>query len=100
MECCSSCELDDFFHLVVFLLIPFNPSGLIISIIVFCFTFLISEYYSAKSSLMYIQLQNIIRKHNPEAVPAAIAYNVKLNFVQKLLMKIAGYREDQKDLID
>lgn len=79
-----------------FLLIPFNPSGLIISIIVFCFTFLISEYYSAKSRLMYIQLQNIIRKHNPEA----IAYNVKLNFVQKLLMKIAGYREDQKDLID
>ena len=63
---------------------------------VFCFTFLISEYYSAKSRLMYIQLQNIIRKHNPEA----IAYNVKLNFVQKLLMKIAGYREDQKDLID
>lgn len=83
-----------------FLLIPFNPSGLIISIIVFCFTFLISEYYSAKSRLMSIQLQNIIRKHNPDAVPAAIAYNVKLNFVQKLLMKIAGYREDQKDLID
>ena len=49
--------------------------------------------------MMYIQLINIIRKHNPDAVPAAIAYNVKLNFVQKLLMKIAGYREDQKDLI-
>ena len=88
-----------FFWLIP-LLIQFNPSGLRISIIAFCFTFLISAYYSAKSRMMCIQLQNIIRKHNPEAVPAAIAYNVKLNFVQKLLMKIAGYREDQKDLID
>ena len=50
--------------------------------------------------MMYIQLINIIRKHNPDAVPAAIAYNVKLNFVQKLLMKIAGHRDEQKDLID
>ena len=91
--------LSILFFLLIPLLIPFNPSGLIILIIAICFTFLISEYYSAKSRLMCIQLQNIIRKHNPEAVPAAIAYNVKLNFVQKLLMKIAGYREDQKDLI-
>ena len=82
------------------LLIRFNPSGLRISIIAFCFTFLISAYYSAKSRMMCIQLRNIIRKHNPEAVPAAIVYNVKLNFVQKLLMKIAGHREDQKDLIN
>ena len=91
--------LSILFFWLIPLLIPFNPSGLIILIIAICFTFLISEYYSAKSRLMCIQLQNIIRKHNPEAVPAAIAYNVKLNFVQKLLMKIAGYREDQKDLI-
>ena len=87
------------FFLLIPLLTPFNPSGLIILIIAICFTSLIGTYYSAKSDMMYIQLINIIRKHNPDAVPAAIAYNVKLNFVQKLLMKIAGYREDQKDLI-
>ena len=46
------------------------------------------------------KLRSIIRKHNPNAVPAVIFHHEKLTFVQKLLMRFFYIEEDQKNLID
>ena len=86
--------------IALFFGVIFHYSGFIMPIIVFCFTFLICTYYPTKAEMMYMQLRSIIRKHNPNAVPAVIFHHEKLTFVQKLLMKFFYIEEDQKNLID
>ena len=75
--------------------------GFIMFTIALCFTFLICTYNSAIRAMMYVQLRNIILKHNPYAVPADTDIrDKKLTFAEKVLMKNFGFKEDQKDLID